>query len=254
MSRLLSLDVDDSFDIEQDNVVRACSSAWAPTARWAPTRTASRSSASWRAFHARPISSTTPRNPARRRFPPALRARAHRRALPYAVGELHRLPPVRFRVRSICWSTPPRGDPAAQQPLSSRRVVAESCPSGCAPDCPQGHPASTPSTPTRSREENGMGRRINTIMQTCFFKLAGVIDTDEAIAAIKDGRSKRPTQEGRGPGEAQLRGSGPGAGTPQAGERRRGQAQRHQRLAPTSTCDGADLRARHHRRNAGRTR
>lgn len=30
-----------------------------------------------------------------------------------------------------------------------------------------------------------MGRRINTIMQTCFFALSGVLPTDEAIAAIK---------------------------------------------------------------------
>jgi pyruvate-ferredoxin/flavodoxin oxidoreductase len=34
-------------------------------------------------------------------------------------------------------------------------------------------------------QDTGMGRRINTIMQVCFFKLAGVMDTDEAIAAIK---------------------------------------------------------------------
>jgi len=34
-------------------------------------------------------------------------------------------------------------------------------------------------------KETGMGRRINTIMQTCFFALSGVLPTDEAIAAIK---------------------------------------------------------------------
>ncbi|MGD2048520.1 MAG: pyruvate:ferredoxin (flavodoxin) oxidoreductase [Chloroflexota bacterium] len=34
-------------------------------------------------------------------------------------------------------------------------------------------------------QEAGMGRRINTIMQTCFFALSGVLPTDEAIAAIK---------------------------------------------------------------------
>jgi pyruvate-ferredoxin/flavodoxin oxidoreductase len=33
--------------------------------------------------------------------------------------------------------------------------------------------------------QTGMGRRINTIMQTCFFALSGVLPTDEAIAAIK---------------------------------------------------------------------
>ncbi|ERT05799.1 ferredoxin (flavodoxin) oxidoreductase [Lyngbya aestuarii BL J] len=33
--------------------------------------------------------------------------------------------------------------------------------------------------------ESGMGRRINTIMQTCFFALAGVLPREEAIAKIK---------------------------------------------------------------------
>ncbi|KPK09749.1 MAG: pyruvate-flavodoxin oxidoreductase [Anaerolineae bacterium SG8_19] len=37
----------------------------------------------------------------------------------------------------------------------------------------------------RVANEAGMGRRINTIMQTCFFALSGVLPTDEAIAAIK---------------------------------------------------------------------
>jgi pyruvate-ferredoxin/flavodoxin oxidoreductase len=34
-------------------------------------------------------------------------------------------------------------------------------------------------------QATGMGRRINTIMQTCFFALSGVLPHDEAIAAIK---------------------------------------------------------------------
>ncbi len=33
--------------------------------------------------------------------------------------------------------------------------------------------------------EAGMGRRINTVMQTCFFALSGVLPREEAIAAIK---------------------------------------------------------------------
>jgi len=33
--------------------------------------------------------------------------------------------------------------------------------------------------------ETKMGRRINTVMQTCFFALSGVLPTDEAITAIK---------------------------------------------------------------------
>ena len=34
--------------------------------------------------------------------------------------------------------------------------------------------------------ETGMGARINTIMQTCFFALSGLLTREEAIAAIKD--------------------------------------------------------------------
>ena len=34
-------------------------------------------------------------------------------------------------------------------------------------------------------EDAGMGNRINTIMQTCFFALSGVLPRDEAIACIK---------------------------------------------------------------------
>jgi pyruvate-ferredoxin/flavodoxin oxidoreductase len=34
-------------------------------------------------------------------------------------------------------------------------------------------------------EKTGMGVRINTIMQTCFFAISGVLPKDEAIAQIK---------------------------------------------------------------------
>jgi pyruvate-ferredoxin/flavodoxin oxidoreductase len=38
----------------------------------------------------------------------------------------------------------------------------------------------------RVAEENGMGGRINTIMQTCFFAISGVLPREEAIAKIKE--------------------------------------------------------------------
>jgi pyruvate-ferredoxin/flavodoxin oxidoreductase len=38
--------------------------------------------------------------------------------------------------------------------------------------------------------EAGMGRRINTIMQTCFFAIAGILPKDDAIAAIKQAVDK----------------------------------------------------------------
>jgi pyruvate-ferredoxin/flavodoxin oxidoreductase len=39
-------------------------------------------------------------------------------------------------------------------------------------------------------EETGMGQRINTIMQTCFFAISGVLPREEAIVAIKDAIKK----------------------------------------------------------------
>jgi pyruvate-ferredoxin/flavodoxin oxidoreductase len=46
-------------------------------------------------------------------------------------------------------------------------------------------------------KETGMGRRINTIMQTCFFALSGVLPTDEAIAAIKQAIEKTYSKRGQ---------------------------------------------------------
>jgi pyruvate-ferredoxin/flavodoxin oxidoreductase len=48
----------------------------------------------------------------------------------------------------------------------------------------------------RVAREAGMGSRVNTVMQTCFFALAGVLPRDEAVAAIK--RSIEKTYGSRG--------------------------------------------------------
>ncbi|HDZ11996.1 MAG TPA: pyruvate:ferredoxin (flavodoxin) oxidoreductase [Bacteroidetes bacterium] len=46
-------------------------------------------------------------------------------------------------------------------------------------------------------KDTGMGLRINTIMQTCFFAISGVLPKDEAIAAIKDAISKTYGRKGK---------------------------------------------------------
>ena len=46
-------------------------------------------------------------------------------------------------------------------------------------------------------KEAGMGVRINTIMQTCFFAISGVMPKDEAIAAIKKAIEKTYGKRGR---------------------------------------------------------
>ena len=45
--------------------------------------------------------------------------------------------------------------------------------------------------------EAGMGRRINTVMQTCFFAISGILPQDQAIAAIKRAVEKTYGRKGR---------------------------------------------------------
>ena len=71
----------------------------------------------------------------------------------------------------------------------------------------------------RVAREAELGVRINTVMQTCFFKLANVIPPDEAIAEIKDAVKKTYGKKG---GEhdrrAEQRGGRRGPGRPARGE------------------------------------
>lgn len=46
-------------------------------------------------------------------------------------------------------------------------------------------------------EQAGMGKRINTIMQTCFFSISGILPRDEAIAAIKNAVEKTYGKKGK---------------------------------------------------------
>ncbi len=45
-------------------------------------------------------------------------------------------------------------------------------------------------------EKSGMGRRINTVMQVCFFAISGVLPKDEAIEAIKESIKKTYGKKG----------------------------------------------------------
>ncbi|KPK40402.1 MAG: pyruvate-flavodoxin oxidoreductase [Gammaproteobacteria bacterium SG8_47] len=46
-------------------------------------------------------------------------------------------------------------------------------------------------------EQAGMGKRINTVMQTCFFAISGVLPREQAIAAIKNAVEKTYGRKGR---------------------------------------------------------
>ncbi len=45
-------------------------------------------------------------------------------------------------------------------------------------------------------KKTGMGRRINTVMQTCFFAISGILPQDEAIAKIKEAIVKTYSKKG----------------------------------------------------------
>jgi pyruvate-ferredoxin/flavodoxin oxidoreductase len=49
---------------------------------------------------------------------------------------------------------------------------------------------------TAVAREAGLGNRVNTILQTCFFALSGVIDKDQAIAEIKNAIKKSYSRRG----------------------------------------------------------
>jgi len=46
-------------------------------------------------------------------------------------------------------------------------------------------------------KKSGMGRRINTVMQTCFFAISGILPREEAIAKIKGSIQKSYSNKGR---------------------------------------------------------
>ncbi|MGE5471378.1 MAG: pyruvate:ferredoxin (flavodoxin) oxidoreductase [Bacteroidota bacterium] len=57
----------------------------------------------------------------------------------------------------------------------------------------------------RVAQEADMGRRINTVMQTCFFAISGILPADEAIAAIKHAVEKTYGRKGRRIAELNFR-------------------------------------------------
>ena len=80
--------------------------------------------------------------------------------------------------------------------------------------------------------ETGMGNRINTIMQPCFFHLAGILPADEAIARIKRFRREDLCEARRGGRRPQLRRDRPlaGAARPRpVGRRHRASSRRPRR-------------------------
>ena len=66
--------------------------------------------------------------------------------------------------------------------------------------------------------ETGMGGRINTIMQTCFFAISGVLPREEAIEQIKKAIEKTYGKRGEEVVQQELRRRRPDAGQPARGD------------------------------------
>ena len=77
-----------------------------------------------------------------------------------------------------------------------------------------------------------MGGRINTIMQTCFFAISGVLPRDEAIAADQEGDREDLRQEGRRGRAAELRGGRRDARPPARGDGARRRVTAHAACRP----------------------
>ena len=60
-------------------------------------------------------------------------------------------------------------------------------------------------------EKTGMGNRINTVMQACFFKLSGVLPEDEAIMRIKEAAKKAYSKKGEAVVHSSSRAHAPAA-------------------------------------------
>ena len=67
-------------------------------------------------------------------------------------------------------------------------------------------------------KETGMGGRINTIMQTCFFAISGVLPREEAIAAIKHAIKKTYGKRGEAVVQKNFAAVDAAAGPPARGE------------------------------------
>ena len=81
-------------------------------------------------------------------------------------------------------------------------------------------------------KKTGMGGRINTIMQTCFFYLSGIIPPDEAIAAIKKAIKKTYGKRGEKVVQHELQRRGPGHRQPARDQGARAWSTQHVAQAP----------------------
>jgi Pyruvate/2-oxoacid:ferredoxin oxidoreductase gamma subunit len=181
-----SLPVDDEFSTEPDKVVRAMFYGSARTARWARTRIPSRSSARTRTITRRAISSMTRRSPAAMTV-------SHLRFGPEPIRSTYLVSranfvachqPIFLERYDMLKPLVPGGTFLLNTPYSADEIWDQAADAGAGALIAKKAKFYVIDA-TKVARDSGMGGRINTIMQVCFFALSGVLPRDEAIEAIK---------------------------------------------------------------------
>ena len=106
-------------------------------------------------------------------------------------------------------------------PLRARGGLGASCPPRCRRRSSRRSSSFYVIDAVEVARDTGMGVRINTIMQTCFFAISGVLPRDEAIEHIKKTIEKTYGRKGAEVVQQELRGRRRDAGPPPRGEDRR---------------------------------
>ena len=150
---------------------------------------------------------------------PALRPAAHPLGLPGHPGQLRGLPPVRLpgEVRHA-GAAPCRARPSCSTRPTARTRSGTSSRARCRQQIIEKKLKFYVIDAYKVARDTGMGVRINTIMQTCFFAISGVLPRDEAIDAHQEGHREDLRAQGRGGGEEELRRRRPHPRAPPRGE------------------------------------
>ncbi len=224
----LSLAVDPGFSIEREDVVRAVFFGLGADGTVGANKNSVKIIAEDPAMYAQGyFVYDSHKSGAQTDLTPALRKAADPLALPDRVGQFHRLPHRELSWgASTCSGRPRRRHVLAQHPLRSRRGVGAPAARLAGTDPGQKLRFYVIDASKVARDA-GLRGRINTVLQTCFFAISGVLPRgrgDRTHQAVDRGELRG---QGRRCRAQELRGRRPGAGSPARSARpRRGDEQR----------------------------
>ena len=254
----LSLEVDRSFTTEPDDVVRAVFYGLGADG----TVGANRNSIKIIGGHRGPLRSGLLRARLQEgrlddRLPPPLRSASDQLDVSRAGGRLRRLPPVRV-ARADRRARPGRRrrHVPAQRAVRRRTRSGSTFPPTCRSRSSRSASASSSSTRRSVAREAGLGKRVNTVLQTCFFALSDVLPLERGDRRDQGARSATTyAQARRGGARAELRRGRPRARGAQRGRRCPPTVTlRDEPAGPSCRASAPDVRARRHGADARRAR